>query len=287
MEYSIKDLETFTGIKAHTIRIWEKRYKILEPERTETNIRHYSEEELKYLMNISLLNKNGYKISKLAGHTQEQVSELVSKHLDHSSGTEKKTEKLIRHLIDLDTDGFENGLDQMIRDFGLQSTVLNVINPFMQKVGLLWQAGAITPVHEHFASNIIRTKLLRAITDEKIDKCEKPLRYTLFLPENEQHELGILFAYYLLHKRGHSILYLGQNVPVAELIKEDSATETDVYVTAYTTSTSLDKLVAKVIRFAGIIEPRPLFIKTHFWENKQQRFPKNVKIISSWTELLI
>lgn len=286
MEYSIKDLETFTGIKAHTIRIWEKRYKILVPERTETNIRHYSEDELKYLMNISLLNKNGCKISKLAAHSQEEVSELVARQFDQSSCTEKKTDTLVRHLIDLDTTGFENSLDEMINEFGLQSTVVDIINPFMQKVGWLWQAGSITPVHEHFASNIIRTKLLRAITDEKIEQSEKPLKYTLFLPENEQHELGILFAYYLLHKRGHSILYLGQNVPVAELIKEDSATETDVYVTAFTTSSSLDKLVSRVIDFAGIIEPRTLFIKTHFWENKQQKFPKNVKIITSWTDLL-
>lgn len=287
MEYSIKDLETFTGIKAHTIRIWEKRYKILVPDRTETNIRHYSEEELKYLMNISLLNKNGYKISKLAGHSHEEVSELVAKQYDQSSCTEKKTDKLVRHLIDLDTTGFENSLDEMINELGLQTTVVNVINPFMQKVGWLWQAGSITPVHEHFASNIIRTKILRAITDEKIEKCEKPLRYTLFLPENEQHELSILFAYYLLHKRGHSILYLGQNVPLAELIKEDSATETDVYVTAFTTSTSIDKLVSRVIDFAGVIEPRPLYIKTHLWENGSQKFPKNVKIITSWTDLLI
>ena len=285
MEYSIKDLETFTGIKAHTIRIWEKRYKVLVPERTDTNIRYYSEQELKYLMNIALLNKNGYKISKLAAQSQEQIAELVARQFDGSSCSEDQTELLVQQLIDLDSTGFESNIDKLIAEFGLQAAVIKVITPFMQKVGWLWQAGSITPVHEHFASNIIRKKILNAINNEPADSIDEQQKYALFLPENEQHELGILFAYYLLHKRGHSVLYLGQNVPVPDLLKENAAGDTKVFVTAFTTSVSYDKLVARITQIAHDIEPRPLYIKTHLFEGHRPRLPKNVKIIKSWMEL--
>lgn len=286
MEYSIKDLETFTGIKAHTIRIWEKRYKILVPERTDTNIRHYSEQDLKYMMNIALLNNNGYKISKLAVHSPEQIAELVTKQFDGSSCSEDQTELLVQQLIDLDSTGFESNIDKLIEQFGLQAVVLKVITPFMQKVGWLWQAGSITPVHEHFASNIIRKKILNAINNEPADFIDEQKKYALFLPENEQHELGILFAYYLLHKRGHTVLYLGQNVPVPDLLKENAVGDTKVFVTAITTSVSYEKLLSRITQLALNIEPRPLFIKTHLFEDHRPRFPKNVKIIKSWMELL-
>lgn len=286
MEYSIKDLETFTGIKAHTIRIWEKRYKILVPERTETNIRHYSEKELKYLMNIAFLNKNGFKISKLATIEDDKISELVTNQLDESGPSEKQIEILSQQLIELDAERFEESIDQYIQQFGLQETVINIITPFMQKIGWLWRSGAITPVHEHFASNIIRKKILQAIDSETVELIGESQRYTLFLPENEQHELGILFAYYLLFKRGQQVLYLGQNMPVHDMINGNSTLKTDAFVTAFTTPLPYEKLLARTIEMGELFAPRPLFIKTHLFQGHKPRLPKNVKIIQSWIDLV-
>jgi DNA-binding transcriptional MerR regulator len=159
-KFTIKDLENLSGIKAHTIRIWEQRYSFLKPQRTATNIRYYSNQELKMLLNISLLNKYGFKISHI---NRMSMDELKEKTLTLSGGQaqqERIVNELIQHMIDLDLDAFEYVLDQFITARGIEKTITFIIFPFLERIGILWQTDHINPAQEHIISNIVRQKLL-------------------------------------------------------------------------------------------------------------------------------
>ncbi len=215
--YSIKDLEKLSGIKAHTLRIWEKRYQIVKPSRTDTNIRYYCDDDLKRILNISILNRHGLKISRIAGMTDAQLSEQVM-HLAQATGDhESQIEQLTIAMIEMDEERFEKTLSKSIMTVGFEETVLTIIYPFFDKVGMLWQTGSINPAQEHFVSNLIRQKLLVAIDSQNYPHNPESRRFLLFLPEGELHELGLLFFHYILKKHGHQVIYLGQSVPFADL----------------------------------------------------------------------
>ena len=216
MSFSIKELESLSGIKAHTIRIWEQRYSFLKPSRTLTNIRTYSNEELKTLLTVALLNKHGYKISRIDNMPPDQRRHEVL-HLNNTEATsEQLVNDLIGAMIDLDFIQFENLLTQHISQHDVFTTISGIVFLFLEKVGILWQTNRINPAHEHVASCIIRQKLIRAIDQLPITSQTTPL-FLLFLPEGEHHELGLLFVYYLLKKRGLPVLYLGANVPLKDV----------------------------------------------------------------------
>ncbi|MDB5251277.1 MAG: MerR family transcriptional regulator [Flaviaesturariibacter sp.] len=216
MGFTIKELETLTGIKAHTIRIWEQRYDFLKPSRTTTNIRSYNNEELKTLLTVALLNKYGYKISKIDDMPAEQRSQEVLNLQFAEARTEHLVHQLIGCMIDLDVQAFESHVDACIRDRGLEETIATVIFHFLDKIGILWQTGRINPVHEHIVSNIIRQKIIAAIEAFPLPARQSPL-VLLFLPENEYHELGLLFVFFLLRRNGIAAIYLGANVPLKDV----------------------------------------------------------------------
>ena len=215
-EYKIKDIEVLTGIKAHTLRIWEKRYEIMVPERTDTQIRTYSDAELSFLLNISLLNKSGYKISKIAKLSTQEINDLVwkikvSNNLDHSG------EKFILALIHLDELLFRDTLGDLIQEVGLENTFTNHLIPFLDRIGVMWLVGSITPAQEHFISNLIRQKIISEIDKLPIpDSSSAPLM--LFLPEHEWHEIGLLYYQFLLRNKGLHTVYLGQSLPYESAI---------------------------------------------------------------------
>ena len=215
MEFTIKELESLSGIKAHTIRIWEQRYRFLKPVRTSTNIRVYNSEELKTLLTVALLNKYGYKISRIDEMQKEQRNNAVL----GLQGAEAKTEHLINELVgfmvDLKSIEFEELLNKQIADTGLDDTI-RIIFQFLEKVGLLWQGNKINVAQEHIVSNIIRQKIIASIDKISLHSKRPPL-VLLFLPEYEHHELGLLFVYYLLRKEGIASIYLGANVPLSDL----------------------------------------------------------------------
>lgn len=231
--YSIKDLERLSGIKAHTIRIWEKRYNLISPERTDTNIRFYSDDDLKRIINVSILNNNGIKISKIAvlsdGEIKDQVVELATR----SGIMENHVDQLVVSMIDLD----EQYFDAMINDFsikyGFEKTITDIIYPFLEKIGILWQINQIHPSHEHFISNLIRQKILVAIDNIKYRKLKSNSTYLLFLPEGELHEIGLLFYYYVIKKAGHRVIYLGQTVPYEDLQKISEVYSFDTILTSF------------------------------------------------------
>jgi DNA-binding transcriptional MerR regulator len=245
-KYSISDIEGLIGIKAHTIRAWEIRYNLVPPKRTPTNIRYYDEEDLKMLLNIVALNENGYKISKIAQMNRDKISDLVMQLKTDWSNESVQLINLSNATIKYDESTFSKILANCIAEMGLTKTMDQVLFPFMKRIGMLWQIGAIDPSHEHFASNLIRDRLI-----VEIDKVDKPKnkhakRFLLFLPEAELHETGLLFARYLLKNCGHETLYLGQEIPYADLKKVIESYQPD-YAFIVLTSLNLGKDVNKII----------------------------------------
>lgn len=215
MAFTIKELAYLTGIKAHTIRIWEQRYNFLKPIRSTTNIRMYNNEELKALLTVALLNKYGFKISRIDEMpVQQRISNVLN-----LPGDEVKSEYLVNELIgcmiDLKSIEFEELLNNHIIENGLSETI-NTILKFLEKVGLLWQSNKIDPAQEHIAANIIRQKIISAIDQLPTPKNKRPL-VLLFLPEYQHHELGLLFVYYLVKKNKIPGIYLGANVPLKDM----------------------------------------------------------------------
>ncbi len=214
--FTIKDLENLTGIKAHTIRIWEQRYRFLNPQRTETNIRYYSNAELKTALNVALLNKYGYKISHIDRMTPVDINEKILS-LTHPEALQERTvNSLIQSMVDMDTEEFEGLLNRCIFSSGIEKTILQIIFPFLERVGMLWLTNHINPAQEHLVTNIIRQKLINGIETVK-SRIIAEKTSILFLPEGEHHELGLLFMYFLMKNRGVKVLYLGADMPVKDV----------------------------------------------------------------------
>lgn len=234
--YSIRDLERLSGVKAHTIRIWELRYGLLTPSRTKTNIRTYNDLQLKRLLKVSLLLGQGYKISKVSQLSAKELNELI--HKIYSESTERsgdhslelKTNGLMLAMIDYDEDKFHRIFTTCVIRRGFKAAIVQLIYPFLEKVGVLWSLGELNPAQEHFVSNIIRQKVIVAI--DGLDTPKNPeKRHLLFLPEGEYHELGLLIAYYILKSSGTHVTYLGQNVPFEDLRQVVEITKPDVLQT--------------------------------------------------------
>lgn len=215
-KYSIRELEQLSGIKAHTIRIWEKRHKLVSPNRTGTNIRFYSDDDLKKIINVSLLNQNGFKISKIVDLSLEELNQKVAEISSTQADTEIFIDQLILAMIDLEEEKFEGIVTQLSQRFGFERTVLEIIYPFLEKIGVLWQTGNINPAQEHFISHLIRQKIIAAIDQLPLPPKTNP-RIVLFLPETELHEIGLLFFHYVVKKEGFRTYYLGQTVPYEDL----------------------------------------------------------------------
>jgi MerR family transcriptional regulator, light-induced transcriptional regulator len=216
MSFTIKELEALSGIKAHTIRIWEQRYNFLSPSRTETNIRRYSNDELKTLLTVALLNKYGYKISRIDSMSQEERKKAVLQLSHEEAFNERLVNKMIGYMIDMRNTEFERLLNEHISEYGIEKTITEIIFYFMEKVGILWHTNHILPVQEHIVSNIVRQKILSAIDSLPLAHKQEPV-FLLFLPEDEHHEMGLLFVYYLLRKRKLPVIYLGSSVPLKDV----------------------------------------------------------------------
>lgn len=215
--FTIKDLENLSGIKAHTIRIWEQRYAFLKPERTDTNIRFYNNNELKVLLNVALLNKFGYKVSRINEMSSDEMTDKIISLAHYEAQQERIINELIKNMIDVDMDQFEFVLNNFISAKGIDKAINQILFPFLQKIGMLWRSNHINPGQEHLVTNIIRQKIVVGIETIRshiaVDKTA-----LLFLPENEFHELGLLYVHYILKSRGVKVLYLGCNVPLSDLI---------------------------------------------------------------------
>ncbi|QMU29422.1 MerR family transcriptional regulator [Adhaeribacter radiodurans] len=278
-QYSIKELEQLTGIKAHTIRIWEMRYGILKPKRSETNIRTYDDDDLKHILNVSLLNQNGFKISKIACMTSCQIGDAILGLSENKEECPHQISGLVSAMVEMNEERFDKILSTVILQKGFEATVNLLVLPFLKKIGVLWQTGNINPAHEHFVSNIIRQKFIVAIDGQIIPSGSNVPRFILFLPEGELHELGILFMQYLLRSRQIRVLYLGQNLPLADLIKAYEGFQPNYLGTIITSVPARDQLQVYLNDLAEHFPGCGFFVSGYQFVCNEIMLPTNFKYI--------
>lgn len=215
--FSISDLEEFSGVKAHTIRIWERRYGILAPDRTDTNIRTYGLHELKTILNVAFLNRYGVKISKIAALSEKERDRSVKELAEKQGSNDDALNALKLAMVTYDTEGFERTSAAYLDREGFRNLVERLYVPLLECIGLLWQSNSICPAQEHFVSNLVRQKLIAAIDGLRPTSTGSGTMQVLYLPQDEIHELGLLYVHYLLRARGERVVFLGQSVPKDDL----------------------------------------------------------------------
>jgi MerR family transcriptional regulator, light-induced transcriptional regulator len=281
IRYSIKDLEKISGIKAHTIRIWEKRYNLISPSRTSTNIRFYNDEDLRRILNVSILNRYGFRISNIVSMSRDEVSQKLVEISNVDSSFTHEVESLVLAMIEMDESRFDKILSSSIIKFGFETTITGILSQFLEKIGILWQTGTITPAQEHFVSNLIRQKLILAIDGQLVPVKEKTLTFLLFLPEEEFHELGLLYCYYLIKKAGHKVLYLGQNVPMADLSDISGIKPFNFLMTSFTCAYSKEGLQELLDKLSSSFPDKTILIGGYQFHEFKPRLAANMKLMNS------
>lgn len=261
--FSIKNLEHLSGIKAHTIRIWEKRYNLFEPERSNTNIRLYDLENLQKLLNVTLLYNNGYKISKIAKFSQQEIKENI-----HNLTINKKADdwsiglfKLA--MINFDQRLFTKTFNELLDQFSFKEIFKNVFVPLMNELGVLWQTNSISPSHEHFITSLIKQKIHAMCEELQLQETKRTdRRFVLFLPDNEIHELGLLYLQYEVLNNGFQCVFLGQSVPIQSLNNLVDIGEPITFISYFTIEPTPEKIDAYLSTFHSEIINS---IESEFW----------------------
>jgi DNA-binding transcriptional MerR regulator len=284
--FSIKDLEHLSGIKAHTIRIWEQRYELIHPKRTDTNIRYYDDKDLKLILNVALLKDNGHKISKIAkmshGEMQREVLRLTESNLRFP----EQIHALTICMVDLDEDRFEKIMSTNILKLGFEKTMINVIYPFLTKIGILWQTGAINPAQEHFISNLVRQKLIVAIDNQYVSVENRDNKYMLFLPEGELHELSLLFADYIIKSRQNRSIYLGQSLPLTDLQAVYDLHKPNYVLTIITSTPGSSEVQRYIDTIATKFKDSTILLSGFQVVGQDLKTPDNVVIINKIEDLM-
>lgn len=254
--FSIKNLEHLSGIKAHTIRIWEKRYNLFEPERTNTNIRLYNLENLQKLLNVTLLYNNGHKISKIAILSPQEINENVHKLTINKNADDWSIGLFKLAMINFDQRLFSKTFNDLLLQFSFSEIFKNVFVPLMNELGVLWQTNSISPSHEHFITSLVKQKI-HAMCEELQQKSTRRTdrKFVLFLPDNEIHELGLLYLQYEVLNNGFQCVFLGQSVPIKSLSSLIDIGEPITFISYFTIEPSQDKIKAYLNTFnSEIIE---------------------------------
>lgn len=283
--FTIKDLENLSGIKAHTIRIWEQRYSFLNPNRTDTNIRVYSNEELKTILNIALLNKYGFKISHIDQMNQEELKGKILSLSNTQAQQERVVNDLINCMIDIEFEKFESILDDHIKRVGVEKSITQIIFPFLERVGILWLTNHVNPAQEHLITNIIRQKLILGI--EKVNSIFSSSKLcVLFLPEGEYHELGLLFMHYLLKTKGVKVIYLGANVPIKDIEYLCKLKSPD-FIYTHLTSLANNFNFEKFLQYINQKIPHQCaVISGHVTSTYKKKAPENVQLKTSLEQVM-
>jgi DNA-binding transcriptional MerR regulator len=279
--YSIKDLEKLSGIKAHTIRIWELRYHLIEPQRTDTNIRSYSDDDLVKLMNIAVLNQNGYKISKIAQLTDLQIGDIMSQLNNNIPSLSTLTESLAMAMLEIDELSFNRVFEKSVEDLGFEKTVEQLLFPFLEKIGVLWLAGTVCPAQEHFITSLIRQKIIVAIDNKRLKIEGKQPRILFYLPEGEFHEIGLLYYNYLARKADFEVLYLGSSVPFRDITRVDEIRPFQLIFTSFITSPGIGALAEKIKKLKKAFPDKSVLVSGWQVKQEQPRLPENFRKITS------
>ena len=282
--YSIKDLEYLSGIKAHTIRIWEKRYHLLHPDRSDTNIRFYSDEDVRRILNVAMLVKSGYKISNVASYDDSKLQAEVLRQNRNFLDPEKNIEQLLFHTVNLDTFGYEQLLNKIIHENGFSKTIQNIIFPFFNRIGLLWQAGSIFVAHEHFVSNLIRNRLI--IEAAKFDNNLSEKTMLFFLREDEFHELGLLYLNYLAAENGFKCVYLGQNLPFGDVANLLRSTEFDFVCISFVYGIEKPELEQYLSNLSMVFNKNKILVTGRQIAIHKPKHPSNVIVIKNSNDFI-
>ena len=249
--FSIKNLENLSGIKAHTLRIWEKRYSLLTPERTDTNIRRYSLDSLRKLLNITLLYNHGFKISKIASLNSDEIPKLVRSIALKANSEQVSINAFKLAMINFDYELFDANYEEISDNHEFEHIFMQIFMPLMKELGILWQTGAISPAHEHFITNLVKQKIhlqTEALQRNKFNNQEHPI-FVLFLPENEIHELGILYLNFLILSKGYRTIFLGQSLQTSSLETLYSYDSKFIFVSYLTVEPNSEEIMPFLDRF--------------------------------------
>ncbi len=282
--FTIKDLENLSGIKAHTIRIWEQRYSFLNPQRTQTNIRYYSNTELQTILNIALLNKYGYKISHINRMTFAEMNDTILSLPESGARQERTVNQLLQAMMELQMENFESILDDHIDEKGIEHTITQTILPFLDRIGILWLTKHMQPAQEHLVSNIIRQKLILGIENIHV-KDRSGKKALLFLPEGEHHELALLFVQYLLKKKGIQVWYMGTDTPLEDAVYIANVKKPSFLYTHLTAPANNFNLEKYLNRLHKQIPGRKLIVSGMFIEGYKRKIPANTIFIKSLAEV--
>ena len=286
-KYFIKDIENITGIKAYTLRIWEQRYGMLVPKRTETNIRYYEEDDLKYMMNIAILNANGIKISRIAQMDRDEVQRKTLSISENNSGQQSQISTLTSAMFDFDEREFNKTLSINILQLGMEQTTTQIIFPFLQHLGVMWLSGTIHIAHEHFITNLIKQRIFVAIDQLNIIPNANAKKFLLFLPNGENHELSLLLASYLLRANGKNVIYLGTSTPLEDLNKIHKLHNPD-YVFCALTNPNSSMPVQVYLNTLSRSWPNTQILVTgsQVVKRRDLKIPENCRVISDPTSFI-
>lgn len=284
-DYSIKDLERYSGIKAHTLRMWEQRYNLLTPHRTETNIRTYSNADLRHILNVSFLNNQGIKISHIAKLSAKEIHSRVLGIAESTIVPSIQIDSLIAAMIGYDEEGFEKTVELCCKKIGFDKTMTDVIYPFLQKLGVMWHAGMATPGQEHFVINLIRQKIIVAINNQAhiTDKTSK--KFLLYLPENEYHEVALLYYNYFLRNHGFRTTYLGQSVPYEDLIKAYKQIKPDFLLAIITCPKEELNTQEHLLKLSKDFSKAKIFLSGYEQSFSQLQIPENIFLFKNPPQL--
>lgn len=277
--YTINDIEKLSGVKAHTIRIWEKRYDILPHRRTDTNIRYYMDEDLELILNIAHLNRKGYKISKIATMKPDEIKQKVADSCEVDVIFENHIDGLMLSMFELSEFKFMKLLNHHIREIGFEKTMDEVIYPMLDKLSVMWIAGSVKGVHENFINNIIRRKLSVEIDKLEFNPNEHATRFLIFLPEYEAHELSLLYVYYLLKKYGANILYLGTQISLPDVKDAVEIFKPDYIFTLFNDSFSESPLQPYINELSQIQHSGKLLVSGYQTVQQKLELPDNTEIV--------
>lgn len=283
--YTINDLEKLTGIMAGTIRIWERRYRIIKPHRTETNRRWYDDDDLRRILNISLLYRKGIKISNIAKLSGKEIDEKVALLTNEATDNLTYIDSLIVAMTELRENAINDILMRSIVNTGFEETITGVVFPFLRRVGFMWQTGSIDIGGEHFVTNIIRRRLITAI--DSLPPPEKPDRkkIIMYLPEGELHEMGLLFYTYIVRKAGHEVLYLGQATPVNALVDVAERWHPDMFITGALTGLSFTKPADYLDRLSILFREKTILVSGALAPAAREKKYSNIHAVTSVEEL--
>jgi len=291
VNFSIKDLENLTGIKAHTIRIWEKRYNLLSPDRSDTNIRNYSITSFQKLLNISYLNNNGLKISKIASLKEEEIPIKVREIASRGKVEDHAINALKMAMLNFDQVLFYNTYNNLLENKTFNAIFYTVFLPLLNEIGLLWQTNTITPAHEHFISVHIKQKIL--INIERLQSlAPKPVSktYVLFLPDSEIHDIGLLFVNYELRSKGYHTIFLGESVPMESLTDVLDYFDEITFVSYFTVYPIEEEITSYLENFSELLLKKKnsnlFLLGTQLADYSDKKLPKGISIFKSIENLV-